>query len=119
MISLKPKAMSETELIINFQRCLMSVMLPIMAQKFVRLLNDYIPYQTGLKTRLELLGKSGAIEQMTKIKKDALKYIKSRENCAQFSQKVWVYIRRELSYAVVSGKALQLNHFAVSPPRHR
>ena len=120
MISLKPKAMSETELIDQLKKVLdVCDVADYGTKKFVGLLNDYIPYQTGLKTRLELLGKSGAIEQMTKIKKDAHASSKVEKIALQFS-KEYGFIYEE-SYHTLSlvAKALQLNHTVTTAPSLR
>ena len=120
MISLKPKAMSETELIDQLKKVLDACDgADYGTKKFVGLLNDYIPYQTGLKTRLELLGKSGAIEQMTKIKKDAHASSKVEKIALQFS-KEYGFIYEE-SYHTLSlvAKALQLNHTITTAPSLR
>lgn len=120
MISLKPKSMSESELIEQLKLVLTTCDAhDYKTKKFVGLLNDFIPYQTGLKIRLELLAKSGLIEQLSKIKKDAHSSSKIEKMAIQFS-KEYGFIYEE-SYHTISlvAKALQINHTVTSAPSLR
>ncbi len=71
MLSLKPRQMSDDELVQKLKLVLNACdASELKTKKFVGLLNDYIAYNSGLKIRLELLGKAGYIEQLQKLKKE-------------------------------------------------
>lgn len=71
MLSLKPRQMSDDELVQKLKLVLNACdTSELKTKKFVGLLNDYIAYNSGLKIRLELLGKAGYIEQLQKLKKE-------------------------------------------------
>lgn len=87
MLSFKPRQLSEAELIekikIILDQCEVS---DYKTKKFVGLLYDHIPYQTGLKIRLELIAKHGYLEQLIKLKKETNATQKLEKLTMQFSK---------------------------------
>ncbi len=72
MLNFKSKTLSERELMTQLKIVIDSCdKSDFKTKKFVGLLYDYIPYNKGLKTRLELIGRTGYIEEVMKLGKDA------------------------------------------------
>lgn len=72
MLNFKSKSLTDQELIQQLKSIIASCDLEdYKTKKFVGLLHDYIPYNNGLKTRLELIGKLGYMEALLKLNKDA------------------------------------------------
>ena len=72
MLNFKSKTLSEQELVQQLKCIFDSCDLEdYKTKKFAGLLHDYIPYNNGLKTRLELIGKLGYMEALLKLNKDA------------------------------------------------
>lgn len=86
MLSFKPRQLSEADLVeklkIIINQCEVS---DYKTKKFVGLLYDHIPYQTGLKIRLELIAKHGYLEQLIKLKKETNATQKLEKLIKQFS----------------------------------
>ena len=86
MLSFKPRQLSEADLVeklkIIINQCEVS---DYKTKKFVGLLYDHIPYQTGLKIRLELIAKHGYLEQLIKLKKESNVTQKLEKLIKQFS----------------------------------
>jgi len=110
MLSFKPRQMTETDIIqqlkIVIDACENE---DFKSKRFTGLLNDYIPYQNGLKIRLELLGRSGSIEQMRNFKKESNQYSKIEKLAAQFSKEYGFVYEEILSTVLLVAKALALN----------
>ncbi|OJV65950.1 MAG: hypothetical protein BGO41_08425 [Clostridiales bacterium 38-18] len=71
MLSFKPRQISENEIVEKIKAALDACdSSELKTKKFVGLLNDFIPYENGLKMRLELLAKAGYIDQIDKLKRD-------------------------------------------------
>lgn len=72
MLGFKSKQMSDVELSHQlkqvFEQCDVS---DFKSKRFYGLLHDYIPYNNGLKTRLEIIGRSGYAEKLLKLGRDA------------------------------------------------
>lgn len=87
MISLKPRQMTEEEIVKKLEIVLNSCdATELKTKKFVGLLNDHIAYNNGLKVRLELLGKAGYIEQLQKLRKDANNQAKVEKLAVNFAK---------------------------------
>ncbi|MBF4694111.1 hypothetical protein [Fusibacter ferrireducens] len=72
MLNFKSKTLSEQELMTQLKKVIENCdREDFKTKKFVGLLYDYIPYNNGLKTRLELIGKTGYIDEVMKLGKDA------------------------------------------------
>lgn len=72
MLNFKSKTLSEQELMAQLKMVIESCdHADFKTKKFVGLLYDYIPYNNGLKTRLELIGKTGYIDEVMKLGKEA------------------------------------------------
>ncbi|GAU77963.1 hypothetical protein [Fusibacter sp. 3D3] len=72
MLNFKSKTLSEQDLMVQLKIVIESCdKSDFKTKKFVGLLYDYIPYNNGLKTRLELIGKTGYIEEVMKLGKEA------------------------------------------------
>lgn len=86
MLSFKPRQLSEADLVeklkIILNQCEVS---DYKTKKFVGLLYDHIPYQTGLKIRLELIAKHGYLEQLIKLKRESNPTQKLEKLIKQFS----------------------------------
>ena len=68
MISIKPKQMRDDEIVDHLKIILDSCDAEdLKSKKFVGLLNDHIPYNQGLKVRLELIAKNGYIDELKKM----------------------------------------------------
>ncbi|GAB6106386.1 hypothetical protein [Fusibacter bizertensis] len=87
MISLKPRQMTEEEIVKKLEIVLNSCdAAELKTKKFVGLLNDHIAYNNGLKVRLELLGKAGYIEQLQKMRKDTNNQAKVEKLAVNFAK---------------------------------
>lgn len=68
MISIKPKQMRDDEIVDHLKKILDSCDIEeLKSKKFVGLLNDHIPYNQGLKIRLELIAKNGYVDELRKL----------------------------------------------------
>lgn len=95
MLSFKPRELNEDEIVRRLKIVLTSCDEDeLKSKKFVGLLNDHIPYQQGLKTRLELIAKNGYIEEMQKLKRSNDKTFRTEKMALQFS-KVYGFIYEE------------------------
>lgn len=110
MLSFKPRQMTEVELIKQLSMVLEQCESEdFKSKRFVGLLNDYIPYQNGLKVRLELLGRSGTIDQMRQLKKESNHYAKLEKLAVQFSKEYGFVYEEILASILIVAKALALN----------
>ncbi len=87
MLSLRPRQLSEEGIVEKLKEVYaLCDFEDFKTKKFVGLINDYIPYQSGLKIRLEWMGKQGYIEQLEKLKKENSPSIKIEKMALQFAK---------------------------------
>lgn len=110
MLSLKPRQLTEEDIVEKLKSIIeLCDLEDYKTKKFVGLLHDYIPYQSGLKVRLELLGKHGVIEQLFKLKKETNQSIKIEKMATQFSKEYGFVYEECLKSIHLMAKAMALN----------
>lgn len=110
MISFRPKALPEAVLIQRMKEVLaLCETDDFKTKKFKGLLHDHIPNETGLKVRLEILGQSGELEKLLKLKGKSQDKSSKIEKMAQQFSKVYGF-SESLSYStlILVAKALDL-----------
>lgn len=110
MLSFKPRQLSEADLVeklkIIINQCDVS---DYKTKKFVGLLYDHIPYQTGLKIRLELIAKHGYLEQLTRLKRDVNPTTKLEKLMSQFSKTFGFMYEETVTTFQLLSRAFDLN----------
>jgi hypothetical protein len=112
MLSLKPRQLNEEGIVEKLKEVYaLCDAEDFKTKKFVGLINDYIPYQSGLKIRLEWMGKQGYIEQLEKLKREnnpsmkiekmALQFAKEYGFVAEDSYKTFAMMARAMSLKTV------------------
>ena len=87
MLSFKPRQLNEEGIVEKLKEVYaLCDAEDFKTKKFVGLINDYIPYQSGLKIRLEWMGKQGYIEQLEKLKKENNPSAKIEKMAIQFAK---------------------------------
>jgi len=87
MLSFKPRQLNEEGIVEKLKEVYaLCDAEDFKTKKFVGLINDYIPYQSGLKIRLEWMGKQGYIEQLEKLKKEYNPSAKIEKMAIQFAK---------------------------------
>ena len=110
MLSLKPRQLTEEGIIEKLKTIIdLCDSDDYKTKKFVGLLHDYIPYHSGLKIRLELLGKQGYIDQLIKLKKENNQSLKIEKMASQFSKDYGFIYEECLKSISLMAKAMSLN----------
>jgi len=110
MLSLKPRQLTEEGIIEKLKSIIeLCDAEDYKTKKFVGLLHDYIPYQSGLKVRLELMGKQGYIEQLMKLKKENNQSAKIEKMASQFSKEFGFVYEECIKTMTLLAKAMSLN----------
>lgn len=87
MLSFKPRQLNEEGIVEKLKEVYaLCDAEDFKTKKFVGLINDYIPYQSGMKIRLEWMGKQGYIEQLEKLKKETNPSAKIEKLAIQFAK---------------------------------
>ncbi len=87
MLSFKPRQLNEEGIVEKLKEVYaLCDAEDFKTKKFVGLINDYIPYQSGMKIRLEWMGKQGYIEQLEKLKKENNPSAKIEKMAIQFAK---------------------------------
>ena len=87
MLSFKPRQLNEEGIVEKLKEVYaLCDAEDFKTKKFVGLINDYIPYQSGMKIRLEWMGKQGYIEQLEKLKKENNPSAKIEKLAIQFAK---------------------------------
>lgn len=113
MVSIRPRQMQDEEIVSHLKTVLEACDADeLKSKKFVGLLNDHIPYNQGLKIRLELIAKNGYIDELKKMKR-ANDPIKKIDKMAQDFSKTYGF-RHEESIATFNllARALSLKAIA-------
>ncbi|MDH8677725.1 hypothetical protein QE109_06180 [Fusibacter bizertensis] len=116
VLSLKPKQMTDDEIVQKLKQVLNECdAIELKTKKFVGLLNDFIPYNNGLKIRLELLGKGGYIERLQKLSIEANNQAKIEKLALGFTKEYgFIYDETletfELLIRAMAFKATKLNN---------
>lgn len=108
MLSFKPRQLNEEGIVEKLKEVYaLCDAEDFKTKKFVGLINDYIPYQSGMKIRLEWMGKQGYIEQLEKLKKEnnpsakieklAIQFAKEYGFIAEESYKTFTMMARAMS----------------------
>ncbi|HAS72811.1 MAG TPA: hypothetical protein DCS67_01545 [Clostridiales bacterium UBA8960] len=110
MLSFKLRELNEDEIVRRLKTVLEACDADeLKSKKFVGLLNDHIPYQQGLKLRLELIAKNGYIEEMQKLKRSSDTSVRTEKMALQFSKAFgFVYEESYASFNILA-KAMSLN----------
>ena len=112
MLSFKPRQLNEDGIVEKLKEVYaLCDAEDFKTKKFVGLINDYIPYQSGLKIRLEWMGKQGYIQQLEKLKTDnnpsakieklAIQFAKEYGFIAEESYKTFTMMARAMSMKTV------------------
>ncbi len=110
MLSFKPRQISEDEIVKKIKAALDACdSSELKTKKFVGLLNDFIPYENGLKMRLELLAKAGYIDQIDKLKRDQVNDQKIEKMAQAFSKEYGFVIDESLKTIRLIMKAKAFN----------
>ena len=110
MLSFKPRQISEEEIVKKIKAALDACdSSELKTKKFVGLLNDFIPYENGLKMRLELLAKAGYIDQIDKLKRDQVNEQKIEKMAQAFSKEYGFVLDESLKTIRLIMRAMSFN----------